>query len=247
MTNHATAASTPPGISTSLAALDETTLLKGATLIKSARSLGDADVYRAQPQGFPPLLVKSYRRRPLFIRWLFARHALRNEYCKLAMIGELQLVRVPRPLALINKDTLVVEFLENATPLNVTKLSPKRPPREFFTRLRGIIGALHQRGISHGDFRSANIMVTHDGEPCLIDFATAVCNSPRCPLIDRVFFPIFKRTDLFAMAKIIAAFYPDMLNDKQKAHLSSPPWYLKFGRFCRKNIYRRYIKQSAES
>ncbi len=226
--------------------LDEATLLANAVIIKAARSIGDADVYRAERPGSAPLLAKSYHQRPLLIRWLFARRCLRNEYHKLTFLRELGIVRVPQPVALLDKDTLVIEFLGDAVPLNTTWRTDRQPPKDFFVRLNSIITELHRRGFAHGDFRSTNVMVTHDGEPCLIDFATAVCCNQGCSCIEKALFPFFRRTDLFAMAKIIAKFYPDMLSTRQTERLDSPPWYLRLGRFLRKNVYRRYIKQSIE-
>ena len=229
-----------------VAGLDKARLLANAVMIKAARSIGDADVYRAEQPGATSLLVKSYRHRPLFIRWLFARRCLRNEYYKLAFLRDLGIVRVPQPVALPDKDTLAMEFLTDAVPLNTTWRTDRQPPQEFFSKLNDIITELHRRGFAHGDFRSTNVMVTHDGEPCLIDFATAVCRNPGCSCVEQALFPFFRRTDLFAMAKIIAKFHPEMLSGPQTQRLGSPPWYLRLGRFLRKNVYRRYLKQSFE-
>ncbi|MGI5924344.1 MAG: phosphotransferase [Lentisphaeria bacterium] len=226
--------------------LDEAALLANAEVIKAARSVGDADVYRVELPGSQPLLVKSYRHRPLLIRWLFARRCLRNEYRKLAFLRELGIVRVPQPIALLDKDTLVIEFLADAVPLSATQRLGRQPSKAFFTKLKDIITELHRRGFAHGDFRSTNVMVTHDGQPCLIDFATAVCRNQGSPCVEKFLFPFFRRTDLFATAKVIAKFYPDMLSEQEIKRLASPPWYLRLGRFLRKNVYRRYIKQSSE-
>jgi serine/threonine protein kinase len=227
--------------------LQRDALLAQAVLIKAARSIGDADVYRADPPGSPPLLIKSYHQRPLMIRWLFARRCLRNEYRKLTLLHELNIVRVPRPIALLAKDSLLMEFLEDASALNDNEQTDKEPTREFIARLGDALQELHRRGIAHGDFRSTNVLILPNEQPCLIDFATAVTTLPGGSRLERLLFPFFMRIDHIAMAKIIAKFYPDMLSVEQSQSLRQPPWYLRIGRFLRANVYRRYIKQSNES
>ena len=59
----------------------------------------------------------------------------------------------------------------------------------------------------------------------------------------RRLFTIYRESDLFALAKLIRSYYPDLLSEEEEQRLRNVPWYLQAGRFLRKRVYRRFIKQ----
>jgi len=217
-------------------------LLQQATLVQRATSIGNADVYRARVQN-QTALVKTYIDRPAFIRALFGRRALANEF---TILGKLDGVPgIPKPLARIGKDTIVVEFIHDSVPLVASRaLKPDQyPPPAFFTQLRALVQTLHKTGISHGDIRRMNVLRTPENRPVLIDFATAVSLQGRLKWLRKILFRMFRKADDFAVAKILYTYYPDLLSPRERNRLENPPWYLRIGRFMRKRVYRKLIKQ----
>lgn len=220
-------------------------LLERGELLQQARSIGDADVYRLTLDGCT-YLIKTYINRPKFIRWLIGRRCLRNEFHKLSLVQALGVVRAPKPYALLEKDTLAIEFLHDTIPLKTPEsMVPDRyPDHDFFHELAAMVRSLHAAGISHGDLRRANILVGKDGRPYLIDFATTVQCSPAAAPWCRAMARLFINSDNFSLAKITESFYPGLLDDDALHCFYNPPWYLRLGRFLRRNIYRRYIRTS---
>jgi serine/threonine protein kinase len=73
----------------------------------------------------------------------------------------------------LKDNRLLLEFIDGHS-LRLSK--SELPDREdFFAGLLDIILSVHRAGVAHADLkRKDNILVTHDGQPRLIDFGTAV-------------------------------------------------------------------------
>ncbi len=222
-----------------------TALLERAQLIQQARSMGDADVFRLTLDDCC-YLIKTYISRPRLIRWLLGRQCLRNEFNKLQLLQSLETVRAPKPYALLDQDTLAVEFLRDTKPLNTPETMPadRFPTRDFFHELAAMLKTMHDAGISHGDLRRANILIDGTGRPYLIDFATTVQCSEKSPPWCRAASRLFINSDNFSFAKITESFYPGLLGEHVLQCYYNPPWYIRLGRFLRRNIYRRYLRTS---
>ena len=191
-----------------------TALLERAQLIQKARSVGDADVFRLTLDDCCYLL-KTYISRPRLIRWLLGRQCLRNEFDKLLLLQSLETVRAPKPYALLDQDTLAVEFLRDTKPLNTPETMPadRFPTRDFFHELAAMLKTMHDAGISHGDLRRANILIDGTGRPYLIDFATTFQCSEKSPPWCRAASRLFINSDNFSFAKITESFYPGLLGE----------------------------------
>ena len=56
----------------------------------------------------------------------------------------------------------------------LAKFFGKPIPANTRQRIRNTIGALHKKGIIHGDLHRNNIIITNEGKPVLIDFGKAL-------------------------------------------------------------------------
>jgi len=229
-----------PGVLT----LSEDELLRRATLLHAAGSVANADTYVLEgPAG--PLLLKSFRRRPWLVRILFLRWTLRREYRAMRALASLP--GVPAVHGIAGKDTLVTEFVQGTGPLcNRREMAAEELPSErFLVRLRDVVAAMHGRGIAHGDIRRQNILRGPVDTPYLIDFATAVSLTGPLPALRRRAIGAFRKADLYAVAKIINSYRPEMLTADEQRRLTDLPWHLRLGRFLRKHVYGSLIKQKA--
>lgn len=215
-------------------------ILSESELIQHSRSWGGCDVYKWHAPNGRECLVKSYRERSIFIRFLYGRRALRNEDAKLRLFRSAG-IRVPQPFGLLGKDTLLEEYLVDGNVLLSLRhyTEETKPSQSFFKKLSDLIFLMHDRGICHGDFHRANIMILNGEEPCLLDVATAVCLSEKSSWVQKFLFGIFRRADEYSLAKIVETYYPEMIEGRLKEALDNAPWYLKLGSFLRHRIYRR--------
>lgn len=220
----------------------EDELLRRAALLHAAGSVANADTYVLDTPG-GPVLMKSFRRRPWLVRVLFSRWTLRREHRALSDLAGL--VGVPAVYGIAGRDTLVTQFVQGAGPLRSRRemAAEELPSERFLARLRELVAAMHGRGISHGDIRRQNILRGPDDTPYLIDFATAVDQAGPLPALRRLAVAAFRKADLFAVAKIITSYRPEMLTEEERHRLTHLPWHLRLGRFLRKHVYGTLIKQ----
>lgn len=72
----------------------------------------------------------------------------------------------------------------------------------WFASLLATIRACHARGVAHGDLKSkSNLMCTHQGQPCIIDFGTTVLFRDGFHPINNAFFDYACQLDLNAWVK----------------------------------------------
>lgn len=87
---------------------------------------------------------------------------------------------IPRLLGKFGQAGLIREFVPGC---NLRELGT-RPDDRFFPRLRGILAAVHRRGMAHCDLsKPENVLVQTDGRPVLIDFQIAFYPTTRIPLL----------------------------------------------------------------
>lgn len=215
-------------------------MLSECELIQRSRSWGGCDVYRWRLPDGRECLVKSLQNRPFWIRLLYGQSALRKEDANLRMLQE-EGIRVPYPYGMADDNNLLEEYLASGKVLQSERhyTEETKPSREFFTKLINMVFTMHDGHVCHGDFHRANIMILGEGEPCLLDVATARKITDESSWLDRLLFGIFKRADEFSLARIVQSYYPDMIDNRLKELLEREPWYLKIARWFRHRIYRR--------
>lgn len=198
-----------------------------------ARSMGQADLYTLDWQGRPALL-KDFTARPLPIRFFLSRFVLTRELRALQTLAGLP--GIPQLYGRAGKHAFLMERLD-AKRLPRNRETP--PPPDFFDRARALLDSIHARGVGHGDLRRKNILIDSENRPYLIDFATAVVARPDASgAFSQWLYRRVTDVDLFTLARIKSEFYPDRLTDEERQRLASAPWYLRLGRFLKKNVYR---------
>ena len=101
-----------------------------------------------------------------------AQRRLRHELAMLERLrgvaGVAQLVEAPRyPGSIVVADVGGTSLAGLATPLAVDELIG------LAVGLAGAVAGMHRRGVMHRDISPANIVLSRDGAPCLVDFALA--------------------------------------------------------------------------
>ena len=212
------------------------------TLLKEGSSIAQPDILLISQDG-QTVLAKDFSARPLAVRRLFGRHVLRHEADALARLQGIP--GIPAIGGMAGKDRLLMQYVADGGPLRDSRELDRAefPPLDFFLRLRKIVATMHGRGLAHGDIRRRNILQGKGDQPFLVDFATAVFRDGWFSPLRGILFGISRRSDIDALIRLQHSFYPDSLPAPEREALANPPWYLLLGRFLRKRVYRRYIKQ----
>ena len=226
-------------VAAALEPCDETALPK---LIHPGNSIAQPDVSVVCREG-KKCLLKDYSPRPLFVRLLLGRPLLRHEYNILRSLEDVE--GVPDAVEMESPDKMVMEYIDGPGPLGDASETPPEmcPSVDFFDELKSVVEQMHSRCISHMDIRRRNVLRRADGRPYLVDFATAF-NWGKVPRVfgDRLLRAI-GRCDTIAVLKMQRSFHPGSLTPAETGLLDHPPWYLSTGRFLRKRVYRRFVKQ----
>ena len=176
-------------------------------------------------------VVKDFRPRPRAVRRTWGRWVLRREWRLLERLQGLS--GIPRLLGWVDPDAFAMEWLD-AERLPVRKEEGVAPV--VCERLAELVGAMHARGVGHGDLRRKNILVDRDGRPYLIDFATA-CVARRGRL-GRAWFARLCAIDRLTVLKLKRYYCPDAVTPEEAAQLEATPFVLRLGRLLRKKVYR---------
>ena len=96
------------------------------------------------------------------------------------------------------------------------------PPEGFFDRLRAIFDAVHARGVAYCDGnKRSNILVSRDGQPCLVDFQISLRRRDELPWpirpISAAIVRYFARRDLYHLYKHKRRICPDRLRADEEA------------------------------
>jgi len=211
-------------------------------LIHAAHSVAQPDVYLEQRNG-TRLLCKDFSARPWLCRVLFSRPVAHREYRVLTRLQGL--TGVPRVETPVNDERLYMEFIDGPGALvDTTHARPDQiPPAQFFTDLKRVLHAVHERGVTHGDIRRGNVLRDQRGQPCLIDFATALDWNRVPRFLRQRLAPVLEHVDILAVLKLQRHYHPDSLTPEEARLLDHQPWYIRFPKFLRKRVYRGLIKQ----
>jgi hypothetical protein len=86
----------------------------------------------------------------------------------------------------------------------------------YFDRLAELADALHAAGVTHNDLaKEANIIVTTELKPALVDFQIALCFSPRRGPLRRRLFAMLRREDHRHLLKQKRVHRPDLLTSAE--------------------------------
>jgi len=142
-------------------------------------------------------VVKDVASRPWPVRRLLGPWQLDREA---HAYGALAGVRgTPSFLGRIDRQAIALEYVPGPT---LASLRPGDLPEAFFDRLDAILGEIHARGVAHGDLHRHDVLLGTGGEPCLVDFSTAVVARAGAPALTRCLFRQMCRADLRAAAKL---------------------------------------------
>ncbi len=135
---------------------------------------GNGDVFRASVQG-QEAIIKTYEFKSVWKRWigrvliareLKAYRALRN---------------VPGIPGVLDQSATEAFAIEYVDAIKISYAVGRVDGDLLVNRLRQLLAEIHSRGVFHLDLRNrGNVLVTSDGEPVLVDFASAlVIQKPR--------------------------------------------------------------------
>lgn len=129
--------------------------------------------------------------------WHGRRFSLRREFRAYRRLETVS--GFPRCFGLVGGCHLVVEYVEG------TLLRDAAPaePEAFFAQLRQNIGAMHERGVAHGDLKSRrNVMIAADGSPMIIDLGTAVVRKDGWHPVNQRAFDYMRQIDFNGWVKL---------------------------------------------
>jgi tRNA A-37 threonylcarbamoyl transferase component Bud32 len=200
----------------------------------AARSSAQADLYEYDWDGHPALL-KDFNGRPGWVRRLWGGRVCAREARALNRLADLP--GVPHLLATAGPYAFIMERIDA---VRLPRRRHGRPSPRYWANARALLDRLHDAGVSHGDLRRKNLLIGPGDEAYLIDFATAARlrddAGPEAAL-SRWFFHRIRRIDRVTFARIKASYDPSSLDVTERAWLAGQPWYLKAGRWLKRNVY----------
>lgn len=165
--------------------------LAGQKNVLAVSNQGTILHYRAEGQD---LIVKAAMGSGM-VRRLRERTLLREYQAYRRMEG---LEGIPKCYGMVAGHYLVLEFVRGV-PYREAQWTDRE---RWFEAFLAVLRSIHARGVSHGDLKSkANIMVTADEQPCIIDFGTSFVRKPGIHPVNNWLFEHGRRMDLNAYVK----------------------------------------------
>lgn len=196
------------------------------------RNRSKAEVYVLN--GMPPLLVKDYGARGLFVR-LFGGMSLRREA---KMLERLAGVRgIPALCRRIGRCAIAMEYID-APSLSEWKKT-RDLPAGFAERLEQLFEAIESRGVFHGDPHFKNILCDRDGQPYLIDFSFSYLRGS-WPILDGWIVRNLRVLRAMRLSKIRTVFY----GEQDESRVPTTFTY-RVSKWL-KDLYRRHKKGRTE-
>ncbi len=146
--------------------------------------------------GQGPLVVKDFRHKPAWVRWI-GRLQIARECKAYRWLGPMP--GLPRFAGRVDAHALAIEWIEGE-PLGG---SPRRREHgaALLSRLQEIVESLHEAGLVHLDLRGRdNVLLTGDGRVYIVDLASAVWFRPG-GWANRMFLRWFRKPDRAALLK----------------------------------------------
>ncbi len=172
------------------------------------------DIYLLEKEG-SRILVKDYARRSFSFRFFVGIIAIRREaltYKKLEGIRG-----IPKCYGMIDRYAIALEFIPSRHGYEMKK---EDLDASFFDKMRDVIDAVHERGVVLCDRRNLeNILMGRDGQPYLIDFATAFQRGGRLNIIKNKVYHIFHQDDILGIAKLKRTRAKHLLSEEERFSL----------------------------
>lgn len=187
------------------------------TILKDKRRFWSPVVSRIDFEGRPAVL-KDYRTKSLL--GPLASVMIRREFRILQRLEGV--AGIPRAYRILDRRALVTEFVEGRT---IGKFRPGDLDDAVFRRLGRVVREMHARGVVHLDLRQKkNIVITPDGRPYLVDFASALVREG--PF--RAIWELLLRVDRGALLKFKERNFPHLVTDEDRAELARHRFLRKF-------------------
>jgi predicted Ser/Thr protein kinase len=168
-----------------------------------------ADVYLALTKE-GRYAVKDYAAKSWLVRLTGAMQLERESRAYKALEG---MMGVPRLAGKIDKDAIIMEFVEG---VRLQKFHKLRPLPHLIPGLMSLLREVHERGVVHNDIRSReNILVTPAGRIYLIDFSSA-SNFQKKGLKRFFFMPVMAGSERRALLKWKEALAPELMTESER-------------------------------
>jgi hypothetical protein len=164
--------------------------------LHSGRNVSKATVDLIEVAG-ARCVVKDFASRSWPVRRILGPWQLSREERAYARLAGLP--GVPRFLARIDRQAMALEFIDGRRLQGMRRGDVEDP---FFDRLEALVGAVHSRGVAHGDLHHGDVLVGPGGAPFLIDFSTSFLTDPDASLPRRWVFQQLQAGDRRGVAKL---------------------------------------------
>jgi predicted Ser/Thr protein kinase len=212
-----------PPTAEQLAALPSTCLVQGRWI--------KADLHRVEWRGHS-LVVKSFARKSLPVRWIGRLQIAREERAYRALAG---VAGIPALRGRPDPDTLLLDYVEGRR-LTHVQSEPRPERRRYVDRLARLVGEIHARGVTHIDLRGRdNVLVGPDGNVWMIDFAAAHV-APAGTWPRRFVFPLLRSIDRSAFLKWKHLLTPEDLTDRERRKMRRYRRWRRLWVFNRKKV-----------
>ena len=185
--------------------------LKDSVLFAKGNVFGKPDL-KLIKAGDRTLMVKDVKEKPFFFRWTLGLWLIRKErniYLRLRGI-----TGIPNGGEQIDRFAFIMDFVEGKAIERNDALSAS-----FFSRLEEILKEIHSRGIVHLDLRhKGNILVSHRGEPYLIDFNSSL-SLGRKGILKTLLLPLLMQVDRAGFLKLKERVAPSLLTSEELSSL----------------------------
>lgn len=145
------------------------------------------------------IAVKTYRRRPAWVRHLLGRFLIHREAAAYRAAAGVD--GLPRFFGCPDRFSLATEWIPGPS---VPELPQKPVEDRVFEEVRRILDRLHARGIAIADLHHRNVLVTREGAVYLVDLAAAWLLPPRASRPRRALQRHFEELDGLALARMRA-------------------------------------------
>ena len=202
--------------------------------LHGARNIAQANIDLIEVQG-KPFVLKHFFHHSFLARTFWGRYVIGREWRNYQILQGLE--GIPRIYRRVDPYSLIMEYVEGD---RLPHLKDARLTPEFFERLKILVATMHARGVTHGDLRRKNILITREQRPYLIDFAGAFHIRGKGNFITRALFRRLKKVDDITVLKLQNHYLPDSLTNAEFSELRGQPWYLRLGQFLKKKVYRPF-------